>query len=99
LPRPLNYLRRVGRIGQALFLVGLMLVLVGFTLALVAAVLMALRVAREGGKAKGGGVVVIGPFPVVFGTDRESVKVLLILSIALTALLLVAYALSARVFG
>ncbi|MCS7124256.1 MAG: DUF131 domain-containing protein [Candidatus Bathyarchaeota archaeon] len=34
--------------------------------------------------AKGGGAVIIGPFPIVFGTDKESVKVVLWLSIALT---------------
>ncbi|NIQ06235.1 MAG: DUF131 domain-containing protein, partial [Candidatus Korarchaeota archaeon] len=38
---------------------------------------------------RGGGAVIIGPFPIVFGTDKESVRTLLLLSIALIVLLLV----------
>ena len=38
---------------------------------------------------KGGGVVVIGPVPIIFGTDKETVKTLLVLSIILVALLLI----------
>lgn len=44
----------------------------------------------EGGRVKGGGVVIIGPVPIVFGSDKKTVKSLLILSIVLTILVLVA---------
>jgi uncharacterized protein (TIGR00304 family) len=32
--------------------------------------------------------VIVGPFPIVFGSDKQSAKVLLILAIILVALLL-----------
>jgi len=75
---------------QLLWSVGLTLVLIGFAIAFVAVVLLALRGARGGkGKVKGGGVVIIGPIPIIFGTDKQSVKIILVLSIILVALLLV----------
>jgi len=40
-------------------------------------------------KARGGAVVIVGPFPIIFGSDRESAKVLLVLSIVLVAALIV----------
>jgi len=39
-------------------------------------------------RVRGGGVIVIGPVPIVFGTDKQSVKVLLVLAIVLVVLLL-----------
>jgi len=75
-----------------LWSLGVVLVFVGFVLSFVAVVLLVLsglKGKKSEGKARGGGVIVIGPFPVVFGTDKESVKILLLLSIVLVALLLV----------
>ena len=75
---------------QLLWSIGVALILVGFALAFVAMIWLVLSGAK-GGKArvKGGGVVIIGPIPIIFGTDKESVKVILVLSIALVVLLLV----------
>jgi len=78
--------------GESLWNLGVVLVFAGFVLSLVAVVLLVLSGLRKGkveGRMRGGGVVVIGPFPIVFGTDKESVKILLLLSIVLVALLLV----------
>jgi uncharacterized protein (TIGR00304 family) len=44
----------------------------------------------KGGHVEGGGVVIIGPIPIVFGSDKKTVKSLLVLSIVLTVLVLVA---------
>lgn len=87
------------RINQALFNIGLMLILAGFAVVFIAVILLAFTAMRGGGKIRGGGAVMIGPFPIVFGTDKESVKVLLILSIALIALLLIFMTFSAKIFG
>jgi uncharacterized protein (TIGR00304 family) len=38
---------------------------------------------------EGGGAIVVGPFPIIFGTDKESIKTVLLLSIALTILLII----------
>jgi len=35
---------------------------------------------------RGGGIVMIGPFPIIFGTDTASVKIVIILAIVLILL-------------
>lgn len=74
---------------QLLFNLGVILVFAGFLIAFVAVILMFFTTTREKGKVKGGGAVIIGPFPIIFGTDRESLKILLLLSIALIVLMLI----------
>ena len=59
--------------------IGFGLVLIGFVLALIAVILLATRSANAGTKTRGGGILLIGPIPIIFGTDRESVKILVIL--------------------
>lgn len=67
---------------------GFLLVLVGCVMIVVAMVLFVLASAGNKGKVEGGGVLVIGPVPIVFGTDKESAKSLLILSIILMVFVL-----------
>jgi len=40
-------------------------------------------------EVSGGGAIIIGPIPIIFGTDRKSLKTILLLSIILTILLIV----------
>lgn len=68
---------------SALFEAGLVLVVVGFVLAFISAFVLMLRGTRTGSKVRGGGIVMLGPFPIIFGTDRGSVKALILLSIIL----------------
>ncbi len=68
---------------SALFETGLLLVFIGLVLAFIAAFVLMLRGPRTGSKVRGGGIVMLGPFPIIFGTDRESVKALILLSILL----------------
>jgi uncharacterized protein (TIGR00304 family) len=52
-------------------------------------VFVAISLARSGGvKGRGGAVVIIGPFPIIFGTDKQSAKILLVLSIILVGALI-----------
>ena len=74
---------------QLLFDLGVILVFAGFLIAFVAVILLFFTVTRGKGKFEGGGAVIIGPFPIVFGTNRESIKILLLLSITLIILVLV----------
>lgn len=76
-------------IDQILFNVGFVLVIVGFAVTFIAALVLALTAAKGKGRVRGGGAVMIGPIPIIFGTDKESVKILLILSIVLIVLMLV----------
>ena len=75
---------------QLLSNVGIVLILLGFAVAFIAMILMVLSGAKGGkSRVRGGGAVIIGPVPIIFGTDKESVKIILVLSIVLVALLLV----------
>jgi uncharacterized membrane protein len=56
---------------------------------IVAAVLLSVLGGGKG-KVKGGGAVIVGPVPIVFGTDVKSLKTVLLLSLALTVMLVVA---------
>jgi uncharacterized protein (TIGR00304 family) len=72
-----------------LYTLGLVLVFVGVAVIIIAAVLLSVSGARKG-KVKGGGAILIGPIPIVFGTDKKSLKTVLLLSLALTVMLVVA---------
>ncbi|MFP3192721.1 MAG: DUF131 domain-containing protein [Thermoproteus sp.] len=70
---------------------GIGLFLLGAFLMVLALFLEATR-GREGeGKAEAGGVVIIGPVPIVFGSSERATKAVLILAIVLTALVLALY--------
>jgi len=72
-----------------LYTLGLVLVFVGVAIIIIAAILLSVSGARKG-KVKGGGAILIGPIPIVFGTDKKSLKTVLLLSLALTVMLVVA---------
>ncbi len=66
--------------GDELVLAGFVMLLLGMLL--VAAGMLA-QAGKQGAEVRGGGVVLIGPLPVVFGTDAQSVRTLLILTLLL----------------
>lgn len=67
---------------------GLVLIVAGCIILVLAAV-MASRKNRQEGNVKAAGVIMIGPVPIIFGTDRDSAKKVLVLAIVLTALAIV----------
>lgn len=77
--------------------IGFALVILGVILAFVAMIFVATKGAS--GRTRGAGVLLIGPFPIVFGTDRESAKILMILAIVLIAIVLVFMLLPAFLLG
>jgi uncharacterized protein (TIGR00304 family) len=66
-----------------LVLAGFLLVLVGFGV-MVAAMLSQGK--REGSQVRGGGVVMIGPVPIIFGSDMKWASVAIVLAIILILL-------------
>jgi uncharacterized protein (TIGR00304 family) len=72
---------------ETLYGLGIALIFAGILVTLIAVILLFISSVREKGKVKGGGAIIIGPFPIIFGTDKESVKTVLLLSITLTILL------------
>jgi uncharacterized protein (TIGR00304 family) len=69
--------------------VGLALVLFGFAIAFVAIAVLVFSKVKNKRKVRGGGAVVIGPFPIVFGTDKELAKTLSLFSVLVIILLFI----------
>ncbi len=69
--------------------IGFALVILGIILAFAAVIILALRSHTSGTKTRGGGVLFIGPIPIIFGTDSDSAKILVALAILLMAIVLV----------
>ena len=74
--------------GETLYEMGIIIIFIGVIIVFAAFVLLFLSSIKSG-RARGGGALIIGPFPIVFGSDKESVKTILWLSIALTMLLFI----------
>ncbi len=73
---------------QTLYSLGTELALAGMLIMIIATVLLLLSKKGNTGKVRGGGVILIGPIPIIFGTDKQSLKTILLLSIVLTTLLI-----------
>jgi len=72
---------------ETLYHLGMALIFAGILTIIVAMLLLFFSNFRKSGRVKGGGAIIIGPVPIVFGTDKESLKMILLLSLALTVLL------------
>lgn len=73
-----------------LTLVGLAMVLAGFALVFFAIVASGRRSQEdgEGARVRGGGVVMVGPIPIVFGSDAKWASIAMVLAIILIVLAL-----------
>jgi uncharacterized protein (TIGR00304 family) len=71
------------------YALGIALVTVGIIIITAAIILVSIRGAGKG-KVKAAGVIMIGPIPIIFGTDKKSVKSVLALALALIIALVVA---------
>lgn len=74
---------------QTLFSLGTTLAFAGMLIIIVATAVIVLSKNRKKGNVKGAGAIIIGPIPIFFGTDKESLKTVLMISIVLTALLII----------
>jgi len=71
---------------DSLTTLGLVLILTGFAAIFLALFLMHFSSETREDNIKGGGAIIIGPFPIIFGTSKKIVKYLLALSIVLIIL-------------
>jgi len=69
--------------------VGFILIIFGIVLAFAAMILLAFRSSRGSGKTRSAGVLLIGPIPIIFGSDKESVRGLMVLAIILIIIVLI----------
>lgn len=72
-----------------LYSLGIILIAVGIIIVILA-VLLSIGKA-ENVKVKGAGVIMIGPIPIIFGSDKKSVKTIAALALALTIAFIVLY--------
>ncbi len=77
--------------GKGLILAGMGLILIGFLLVFIGTIISALG---GEGDVEGGGVIMIGPIPIVFGTSRGAAGMAMILAILLMGLWIIAALLS-----
>ena len=70
------------------YALGIVLVVVGVIIIIIA-LIRASTGGEEKGKVRGAGVVMIGPIPIIFGTDKKSVKEVLALALALVVVMLI----------
>jgi len=68
--------------------VGTVLVIVGLIVIILAIFLFSSGSKKEG-RVRGAGVIMIGPIPVIFGTDKTSVKAILTLAVVLFVVVLI----------
>jgi uncharacterized protein (TIGR00304 family) len=69
---------------------GFVLVVVGIII-IVAAIILASTGNGKKGKVQGAGVIMIGPIPIIFGTDKKSVKAVIGLALGLSIVVLIIY--------
>ncbi|WP_297536242.1 DUF131 domain-containing protein [Thermococcus sp.] len=69
--------------GETLIGAGIALILIGFLLVFIGTIVSAFSGESE---VQGGGVIMIGPIPIVFGTNRGALTLAMILAVILMAL-------------
>ncbi len=74
---------------ETLYALGIALIFVGMLILVIAILLLSISRSKKG-KIRGGGAIIIGPIPIIFGTDKKSLKTVLLLSLILTILLVIA---------
>jgi uncharacterized protein (TIGR00304 family) len=70
------------------YAIGIALIIVGI-IVIVATIIVASMGGTKKSKVRGAGVIMIGPVPIIFGTDKKSVKAVLALALALTIVVLI----------
>jgi uncharacterized protein (TIGR00304 family) len=80
-----------------LVLIGMVIILAGFLLVLAAAI--SARSPEDGDRrdrVRGGGVVMIGPIPIIFGTDAKWASIAIVLAMFLIVVVLLSGVLASR---
>lgn len=73
-------------------IIGFILIFVGIAIIFISIIYLMYKSFRaESGKVEGGGVIIIGPIPIVFGTSEKITKLLIVLAIILFIFVLLLY--------
>ena len=68
--------------------IGFVFIVAGIVV-IVAAIILASKGSSKKSRVRGAGIIMIGPIPIIFGTDKKSVKTVLALALAITIIVLV----------
>ena len=71
-----------------LYELGLALVVIGIMI-IVVAIIFASKYVPKKAKVRAAGVIMIGPIPIIFGSDKKSVKNILVLALAITIIVFI----------
>ncbi|MEM3833600.1 MAG: TIGR00304 family protein [Thermoprotei archaeon] len=79
---------------SSLILLGFGIIILGFIVLMIALMMTSLSKIKQGeqkpkSEVRGGGVVLIGPIPIVFGTDKQSLIIILSLTIVIMILAII----------
>jgi uncharacterized protein (TIGR00304 family) len=69
--------------------IGFILIILGFVLAFIAVILLAVKNRGTSGQTRSAGILLIGPIPIIFGSDKQSARVLMVLAVLLIAIVLI----------
>ena len=69
--------------------IGFILIILGFVLAFIAVILLAFKSRGTSGQTRSAGILLIGPIPIIFGSDKQSARVLIILAVLLIGIVLI----------
>ncbi len=72
-----------------IFIMGIILVFIGFMVMMIDLILRSPRDVES--RVRGGGVVIVGPLPIVFGSDRRTALIMAIVGLVMTITLVVLY--------
>ena len=70
------------------YLIGIALIIVGL-IVIVATIITASISGIKKSKVRDAGVIIIGPIPIIFGTDKKSVKTILLLALSISIVVLI----------
>jgi uncharacterized protein (TIGR00304 family) len=73
---------------EVFYSLGFLLIVTGIII-IFASIILASKGSAKKGRVRGAGIIMIGPFPIVFGTDKKSVKTVLTMALALTIIVLI----------
>ena len=75
----------------------------GFTLIILGSIMLLLtfifRFRRVAGRVNIGGIIFVGPFPIIFGSDRRFLRMMVVVSLILAVIFLILAALNILKFG
>ncbi len=79
---------------EVLYALGIALIVVGVIIITAVIIFASTKGSNGNNSVRGAGVIMVGPIPIIFGTDKKAVKSVLMLAVALTIIVLIIFLLN-----